>query len=241
VLAEHQPRGGPYRPAVILATSRRELRRGTPGRPDQGQRPPRQQARTAREGNRRHTWLVMPIYPSGHGAAALTGAQSSAPRASRRATRCQVKGQRRRQLSGAGRQVRSPGPAPSIVSIARNPSREPALTEPGRPGQPAAPPTARRPRRPSQPGAPGAPQAPRQATRRRSALDASRTAPGQSNAGPGDTPPTSRPPGQKDQVKTGTAVSISQDKVSKPRRTEPDVTVYNRTHLQANGNVESPV
>jgi hypothetical protein len=39
----------------------------------------------------------------------------------------------------AGGEVRSPGPAPSIVSVARNPSREPALTEPGRPGSPPHP------------------------------------------------------------------------------------------------------
>jgi len=36
------------------------------------------------EGSSPRTWPGMPIYPSGHGAAALTGAQSSAPRASPR-------------------------------------------------------------------------------------------------------------------------------------------------------------
>ena len=37
----------------------------------------------AARGNRPRTWLVTPIYPSGHGAATLTGAHSSAPRPGR--------------------------------------------------------------------------------------------------------------------------------------------------------------
>jgi hypothetical protein len=76
----------------------------------------------------------MPIYPSGTPAAALTGAHSSAPRAGRRTMRCQVKGQRHGQLSGVGDKCAHPPPGPSIVNAARNPSREPALTEPGRQG-----------------------------------------------------------------------------------------------------------
>jgi hypothetical protein len=137
--------------------------------------------------------------------------------------------------------VRSPNPRPSIVSAARNLSRKPALTEPGRPGgRPPHPPQAAAPRgrrnaarqarprpgqaparsrpghrrpRPRRPlnrqaitGTGGLPagtgqgwrKAPSpQETRRRSALDASRTAPGQSDAGSGEGTPAT--PGAKGQ------------------------------------------
>jgi hypothetical protein len=88
-------------------------------------------------------------------------------------------------------------PRPSIVSAARNPSRKTALTEPGRQRTPAALP----PEPTGDHGDRGTPAvsghgwraAPSpQETRRRSALDASRTAPGQSDAGSG-APARTRP------------------------------------------------
>jgi hypothetical protein len=108
--------------------------------------------------------LMTIINPSGTRAAAPTGAQSSAPRASRRTTRCQVKGQRPRAAPiGLGEKCAHPTPAP-IVTASRNPSREsPPLTEPGQPaGTP--PPHPRHPThgQPPQRGARSAPWAPSQ-------------------------------------------------------------------------------
>jgi hypothetical protein len=65
-------------------TARCQFERVKPGRPT---RPPH-------EGTRPRPWLVMLIYPSGTLAAALAGAQSSAPRPGRRtaAVRSRAKG-----------------------------------------------------------------------------------------------------------------------------------------------------
>jgi hypothetical protein len=72
------------------------------------------------------------------------GKQRPAP--GRHTARCQVKGQRNWQLSGWVRSALTQ-PRPSIVTAARNPSREPALTEPGQ--------QATRPPHPRQPAARG--------------------------------------------------------------------------------------
>ena len=98
-----------------------------------------------REETRPNTWLVMPIYPSGHGAVALTGAHSSAPRDQRRtpAARSRAKG----MGSYRGWVTRTlTHPRLPIVSAARPLSSKTALTgtrtaasRPPHPRQPAAP------------------------------------------------------------------------------------------------------
>jgi hypothetical protein len=149
-------RAAPVHKLTAHLAERRTIGTGST-RPRDKNRPPRWAAARAEPPAK---WLVMPIYPSGHGAAALAGAQSGASRPGRRAAAVRSRANGMGSYQGLGAKCAHPAPAlhcPGRPDL----SSEPALTGPGRRHRPAAAlatPPHRAPRRNSSRASPPAPQ-----------------------------------------------------------------------------------